>query len=237
MRTARWSALVICMLVAAPASAQEVPLDQLPPRVIEHAREFENGVELLDARKAAESGKEWYVVGIQHRGQRVELFVSPDGQAVVRKEDPFSFRGWLESLWYGVPYLLVLVIIGAVVRWLVQLGRNDDLSVLAGWLAAWCGAAVALGMFVSAINTIPREKNVPNLAALCAVWAGVAASVVELLVIAYRRARGKRCGWGPPGACLFVACLCLALSIPVELWHRHWADRYFQRIVARHVDG
>lgn len=236
----RWAwgwAAVSCLVVVSPVRAGDEQLtpDQLPPDVASRIREA-FGAEPLHGRREVEGGKARYVVAATHKGQVIEIFASPDGAALARKTEEFSMARWRDRLAEVALFLLLPgVIVGAATRGIVRATRGRPLTVTAGWLSAWAGTGGIMALVVFNMATVPRDKDVLVLSAACAVWAAIAASVVEVIVLAWRTGSGQgdRAARRRAIGCCLVAAVSLALTIPLDVLRIDRENRYYERLTLR----
>ena len=235
-RMSGWTA-VACLIAASPAPAGDggpLPPDQLPPEVTSRIREA-FGAEPLHARKEVEGGRACYLVTAAGEGRVMEIYASPDGSVLARKTEAFSLASWVDRL-AGVALVLLLpgVVAGAVARGGVRAARARPLPASGGWLAAWAGAVVGIGLVVFNLATVPRDKDLAVLGGYCAVWGAIAASCVEVAALAVQP--GRRSGAPRRRAtigCVAVAAVALALSIPLDILSVERENNYFRRLTLR----
>jgi len=67
---------------AAWAKEEEVPLDKLPKAVVDAVKAKFPGARLLEAYKETEVGKTTYEVGLEHKGQEIDVTLTPAGKIV-----------------------------------------------------------------------------------------------------------------------------------------------------------
>jgi hypothetical protein len=232
------SALLSCLLFASLVRANdgdEIALDQLPREAANLARDFFAGGELLRARRLVTDGKECYIVSGTGRGQLVEAYVAPDGRMIARKGEPISSAQLVAQLTDFVLFpLLPGVVAGAVARWLAQSARGEKLSVLSEWAWAWAGAGITIGLVLLNLATVPRHKDLLIIAALCAVWGAVSASLVEILGLTAQLLRGYRVGcrrWIL--GCCVAAFASLALHVPVDALRVERENQYYMGLAMR----
>jgi hypothetical protein len=232
-----WTA-VSCLVVVSPARAgdgEQLAPDQLPPDVANRIREA-FGAEPLHGRREVEGGKARYIVTATHKGQVIEIFASPDGAALAPKSEEFSLARWPGRLAEAALFVLLPgVIVGAATRGIVQAARGRPLSVTAGWLSAWAGTGVVMALVVFNMATVPRDKDVLVLSGACAVWASIAASVVEVIVLAWRTGSGQgdRAVRRWVIGCCVVAAVSLALTIPLDILRIERENRYYEKLTLR----
>jgi hypothetical protein len=66
---------------------EKIPLDKLPKAVVDAVKAKFEGAELVSAEKEKEDGKEVFEVAIKHKGQNIEVTLTPEGKIVsVEKE-------------------------------------------------------------------------------------------------------------------------------------------------------
>jgi hypothetical protein len=237
MRLVRTWAVVGCLVLAASAGdGERLAADQLPPEVAKGIREFFRA-EPLDARKELEGGKACYVVTATCQGQVIEIYASPDGHALIRKTEEFSIARWPGKLARAIPFVLLLMVVGAVVRGVVRSGRGRPLSVPAGLLSAWLGTAFVMALIAFNLATVPREKDVPVIIAECAVWAAIAASLVELVGLGWQSRQPDRSHRRFVIGCWAVAAASLALSIPLDILRVERENRHLKQIALRPEAG
>ena len=66
-------------LTSAAADEEKVPLDKLPDKVRAAVKAKFAGAELVSAQKESEDGKALYEVAIKHKGQTIEVTLTPEG--------------------------------------------------------------------------------------------------------------------------------------------------------------
>jgi hypothetical protein len=85
-----WSAAVLAGLIlvtAARADEEKVPLDKLPKAVTDAVKAKYPGAKLTGAEKEKEKDQTVYEVALEHKGQKLEVTLKPDGTIVsVEKE-------------------------------------------------------------------------------------------------------------------------------------------------------
>jgi hypothetical protein len=238
MRWNCWWAVVMWLTVASAglaADGEQLAPDQLPPGVVSRIREF--GAEPLHARKEAENGKVCYIVTAMDKGQVIEIFASPDGAALARKTEEFSLARWPSQLVALTLFVLLPgVLVGLAARGIVRASQGRPLSVPVGWLSAWAGTGVVMVLVVFNLATVPRHKDVLVLGGACVVCAAIAASVVEVAVLALpsgsgQGSRGVRLRWAI--GCCAVAAVSLALTIPLDMLRIERENRYFKKMTLR----
>ena len=67
---------------AAWAKEEEVPLEKLPKAVVDAVKAKFPGARLLEAYKETEDGKTTYEVGLEHKGQEIDVTLTPAGKIV-----------------------------------------------------------------------------------------------------------------------------------------------------------
>ncbi len=232
-----WTVLgcLVTTLRVSAGDGDELGPEQLPPAVMEHIKEG-FGAEPLHARKEVENGKFCYVVTASHRGKIIELYVSPDGAAIARKEEAFSLKRWGNDLASGGFVLLLglVVVVGAVSRGVVRAANARPLSVPVGWLSACVGSAVGLGLVVFNMATVPRDKDVVGLVASCIVLGAIAASFIEGIVLVLFTSSESVVGrrWWAIGCCV-MATVALVLTIPLKIQQIERENRYFKNMTLR----
>ena len=155
--------------MARASDGEEIAIDKLPQDVTDHIKSAFNGAELLHARNDVDGRKWCYTVRIMYKGRIIDLYASPDGVAVATKE-VFLFSKLPEQLLDDfLFFILPSAIAGAFARWLNQTVQGSKLSVLSEWFSAWFGAGVIIGIHLSAISTVPREKDLLIIGAWCVV--------------------------------------------------------------------
>jgi uncharacterized membrane protein YkoI len=66
---------------------EKVPLDKVPKAVLDAVKAKFEGCELVSAEKEKEDGKDVYEIAIKHKGQKIEVTLTPEGKIVsVEKE-------------------------------------------------------------------------------------------------------------------------------------------------------
>jgi hypothetical protein len=227
--------LLAPLLLASTARAgdgDEVALATLPPAVTDIITEFYPGAELLQAWKEAEDGKECYLVRIMGKGRVIDLYVAPDGRMLASKRDVFSLE-YGPGLFREIALFLLLpgVVAGAVAWWMTQAARGEKVSVMTEWCAAWVGAVIGIGLLLSQLATVPREKDWLVIGLMCAVWGAVSASIVEGLGLLVQSIRGYRpsCRRWILGLSL-AGVVFLSLSIPVDMLRNHRVNEYYRAI-------
>ncbi len=238
MRWICWLGVAMCLVVASPGFAaddEQLAPDQLPPGVASRVREF--GAEPLHARKVVENGKVCYVVTAMDNGQVIEIFASPDGAALARRTEEFSLARWRSQL-VGLTFFVVLpgVLVGLAARGIVRAARGRALSVPVGWLSAWAGSGVVMALVVFNLATVPRHKDVLVLVGACVVCAAIAASVVEVVVLALRmgsgqRNRGVRLRWAI--GCYILTAVSLSLTIPLDILRIERENLHYKKMTLR----
>lgn len=230
MRTLHGLTMIGCLLFASTGRAsdeQAIALDQVPKPAIDGLREFFPEAELLQATKLVENGKECYLVTFRDRQRVRSYYVRPDGTALLLREDVFSLRDFTGLLLGGgLLFLLPGVVAGLLTRWLAQVGRSNQLSVLSEWLAAWIGAVFIIGILLSALNTF-REKDWLVMGLICVVWGAASASIAEVLGLGVQWIRGSRAScrrWvlGFTGAAIAFP----SLTLPVDMLWRHRSNQH-----------
>lgn len=207
--------------------------DRLPPAVVSRIRE-EFG-EPVVAQKEVEGHRACYVVTTLGEDSIFAVYASPDGTAVARKRT-FLMVDWADRLVWGALYLSVPVVAaGLITRTLVRAARGAPLSPPAGWLAAWVGPTAGAALVVFNLATVPRDKDVPVLVAGCALFGAVAASMVEVGVLALTAGRVDGVGrlrWG--AAFVAMAVVAAALAIPLDMVRIERENRYYKNLTLRH---
>ena len=75
----------------------------------------------LYGQKESEGGRACYAVTATHRGHVIEIYASPDGQALLRKTEAFTLARWLDGLAALAIFVLPPgVAVGAVTRGVVE---------------------------------------------------------------------------------------------------------------------
>lgn len=225
--------------LAKASAGGEIALNKLPQHVTDRIRDSYSDAKLLRAWKEAEHGKECYSVRIMSSDRIIELYVSPDGGALVTKEQGFSLTKFPERL---MAYFLLLVLPGAIagfcVRWLIQAAKGKTLSVLSEWLSAWIGAGIFIAILLTALTTASRNKDAAIIGAVCVVWGAISASLVEVIGLTVQSVRGYRVGcrrW-ILGICL-VGLVFLGVSIPVDMLSIERENQYLRAIAMRPPAG
>jgi uncharacterized membrane protein YkoI len=83
-----WLAMCVFVLVAAGIAAraddkeEKVPLDKVPKAVLKAVQAKFKGAELVSAQTEKEDGKLLYEINLKHKGQTVDVSVTPDGKIV-----------------------------------------------------------------------------------------------------------------------------------------------------------
>lgn len=237
----RWWIVLCCLAAAPPVSAgddEQLTPDQLPPEMTRHIREGFRA-EPLHARKEVEGDRACYVVTASYQGQAVDIYASPDWLTLVRKTEAFSLARWTGHVADGALFLLLPgVVAGAVARRAVRAKRGRSLSALEGWLSAWAGAVLGLGivvgLVVSNLATVrPREKDWAVLGGYCVAWGAIAASAVEVVALAAQRSRvgAARRRWIV--GCCVIAAVSLALTIPLDILRIERENRTLKKWVLR----
>jgi hypothetical protein len=236
MRWVAASIVLACLVLASSAAAgdgEQLTASQLPPEVVSRIRERFRA-EPLHARKEVEGDKSCYVVTAAHAGQVIEIYASPQGNALLRKTESFSLARWPE--WLAVCALFLLlpgVVVGAAAQSVARAVRDQPLSVPGGWLSAWAGAGVGMALVVFNLATVPREKDVPVLGAYCVLWGAIAASMIEGVGRAMQSRQPARSRRRWVIGCGVVVAACLALSIPFDILRIERENRHLELLALR----
>ena len=81
-RVLSWAALAGAMARADEEKEEKVPLDKVPKAVIDAVKAKFDGAELVGAEKEKEDGKIVYEINLKHKGQKIEVTVTPEGKIV-----------------------------------------------------------------------------------------------------------------------------------------------------------
>lgn len=218
----------LCISPATAGQGEDAVLVGLPHKAVRALNEAFPGAEFLHVRKELEGDKECYVVTVMHTGRQSEYYVSRDGHVFARKV--FSVMTLPKQLaGYLVLSLLPGAISGAAARALVQATKRRQLSVMLEWLAAWVGAAIGIGIVLTQMATVPREKDTVALGLIIAICGGISASVVESVGLVIQSLRGLR-----PShlrslfVCFTLACAFLCLSIPVDMFRTERENEHYR---------
>jgi uncharacterized membrane protein YkoI len=76
------SALAGAMARADEAKEEKVPLDKVPKAVLDTVKAKFEGAELVSAEKEKEDGKLVYEINLKHKGQKIEVTLTPEGKIV-----------------------------------------------------------------------------------------------------------------------------------------------------------
>jgi hypothetical protein len=228
-----WTA-VSCLVVVSPARAgdgERLAPDQLPPNVANRIREA-FGAEPLHGRRVAEGGKACYIVTATDKGQVIEIFASPNGAVLARKQ-AFSLARWPDHLADSALFLLLPgLVAGTVARAVFRTAQDGTYSV-GGWLSAWVAAGFGISVVVFNLATVPREKDVLVLGAYCIVWGAIAASAIEVFVLAVRPGKDRVARRRWVIRCCIVAAVSLALTIPIDILRIERENRYSEKLTLR----
>jgi hypothetical protein len=100
-------------LVSARADEEKVPLDKLPKAVVEAVKKRFPEAELVSAEKETEDGKTVYEVAIKHKGQSIEVTLTPEGaiteieKQIEAKDLPKTVSAALEKKYPKATYKMI----------------------------------------------------------------------------------------------------------------------------------
>jgi hypothetical protein len=216
-------------------NTEDLPVEKLPPAVATHIADSYTHAEVLRVQKVVENNKECYELTIRDEGEVLHLYASSDGRLLARKEDPFALEGIAGMLiGYALFLLLPTMAVGFFFRWLVQSMWPRKLSIVAEWISAWSAASAVIAIVLLSLATVPSAKDIPVIILQCVVWAGVSASLLEVIVLSLQSSRGVR----PTNRaairklCL-VGSLAILFSIPVQTWRVVRTNEYFRALALR----
>jgi len=115
-RLVSWLGAVMGMLllpVAAICAEEEIPLDKVPPPVMEAVKARFKDAELTGAAKEMDENKLVYEVTLQLKGQNIDVILAPEGEilliekAIARKDLPTAVAKALEDKYPKATYKVV----------------------------------------------------------------------------------------------------------------------------------
>lgn len=214
--------------LARAGQGEDIPIDTLPRKAADALKVVFPGAELLHARKEIEDGKECYDVTVMDKGRERDYFVSRAGHVFTKQA--FSFTVLPKRLaGYILLSLLPGAVAGTIVRWLIQVIMVNHLSIISEWLAVWIGAVMSIGIVLSQLSTVPREKDVVVFGLICIVCGGISASVITAVALISQSLRGLRLGYRQwiLGCCILGGVF-LCLVVPVEMLRVERENEYYK---------
>ena len=228
-------AVVLISLISAQparaADAEEVPPDKLPPKVTEELSNWSKDAEVVAATREREDGKECYLVTLVDKGQRMDLYVAPDGRFCGRKEQEVTGKDLSGLLLAALGLSVIPGAIGAAgARILIQCLRLKRRSELLEWTAAWFGGAIVMGILWSMLATLRLHRDLIVVVLLCSIVGGISASIIQIVALTIQWIRGCRTA-SPLWIFVFflIAVTILCLAIPFEVLRR---QRFNQAVKA-----
>lgn len=227
----RCAALTI-LLFASPAHAsesEEIPIEALPPALIEHVNSSFKGAELRRAWRESESDQSCYVVSIFYRGRTHSYYFSRNGDSFAAKDEMPSLLDLPEYVLRLGVILLLGCPAGAFSRWCARTSTENKLSLRREWVSTWGGATAFLiiVLFAAPDGVGRRGKDVLVVVLEGVVWGGLAASVVE--VVANTRGGNRRVilGFGLASLTFIV------LAVLVQMLHIERDNQHFRNMMLR----
>jgi Putative beta-lactamase-inhibitor-like, PepSY-like len=115
-RLVSWLGAVMSMLllpVAAICAEEEIPLDKVPPPVMEAVKARFKDAEMTGAAKEMDQGKVVYEVTLRLKGQHIDVILAPEGEivliekAIARNDLPTAVAKALEDKYPKATYKVV----------------------------------------------------------------------------------------------------------------------------------
>ena len=78
---------LLTLVAVAQGKEEKVPLDKVPKAVLESVKARFAGAEVTGAEKETEDGKTVYEVAIKHKGQKIDVSLTPEGEIVLIEKE------------------------------------------------------------------------------------------------------------------------------------------------------
>ena len=215
--------------IASANDAEDISPVKIPLGVRNGVNAVFHNAKLLHSRKESENNRECYVVTIMYEGRQSDLYVSPDGRHVFTKV-AFDFAELPRRLvGFIVLSLIPGMITGVAARQLIRSLRSSRTSILTEWFASWVGAAGGIGIVLSQLATVPREKDLLVYLFICTLCGGFSASAIQSVAIFGQLVRGYRIGsCRLILICCIVSCVFLSLTILIDMLRVERENEYFK---------
>jgi hypothetical protein len=231
-------ALLSCLALSPPCRGDEgveIDFNRMPQAARDRLAETFPGADFLQAWQIVENGNECYVVRPFGKDSIREYYVSPDGAAIIIRDQVISatqIPRWLLGILCVA--LVPGALAGACTRWLAQGVYEGKLSVVSEWLVAWLGATLGIGFLLSQVARVPRYTDSLADVLACLALGAISASIVEVLGLTAQSLRGYRAR-----CCRTILVtsvtgfVFLALSAPIDMLRIERQNQHFKSVTLR----
>lgn len=194
MKYIYWLSIAACMMAASNVLAierEEISIDMVPLAASMSIDNSYPSSKILRAWRESENGKECYMISMLQGDQIVDVYVSPDGSVIARKQKNASIdelpRALIDDAFI---FLLPGILAGASARWLLQIVQRENALILSELLSAWLGAVLAIAILSFAIA--PRDSDFRILVYRSIVWGAISAELIVIFSQVVKWLRDRR---------------------------------------------